>query len=323
LSDEPLNPLAEGLFLGEPTGPVTFVSLSPLHGVFLPAGLSPPSLDVELEPGFSWQMTEETHRELFDRWVASFDEAMIPSEVGYWRFSSTVLVGEETVEANGDFGRDEAHRRFSNKLLFFLVAASLHVRAGLLPKELIFRLNEDGSKDPVAGAGVMSTGRLGAWPGQAEIDSETVTRIVDAFPVVKRSFAARMEHPFRRAVGMFRGALSAVHVEPVCILLCAALECLGSFSASKIPDNLVRRLIGRYSSDPPGDEATLRGLYDLRSAYVHGAPYWKWPTVEERLQVIEEGMALTKEILRGALGDDELYRAAEAGKKAHRAYLDQ
>lgn len=155
------------------------------------------------------------------------------------------------------------------------------------------------------------------------MDADTTARIAVAFPNVVRAFTARLEHPFRRAIGMFRAAVFAPNVEPSSILLCAALECLGSFANKNIPTQLCRRLVDRYVDDQSADELTLRNLYDLRSVYVHGRSYLRWPTLDDRLQVLEKGMLLTKRLLVAALGDDQFHQAAESGKKAHRAYLDQ
>jgi hypothetical protein len=301
-----------------PQGPdvADFLTLSPVRGLFFSAE-PPPTLDLGLEPGFRWTLMVDDHRTLIASWTKHFNEALIPVEATSWPYSPTILIG-----AGRASSPEEAFAAFDPKIQYFLIAAALHTPASLRTRAFIFRRGENEIEEPVAGGEMIRTMSL-PGPGDVQVDADTIALIAAAFPNVIRAFAARLEHPFRRAIGMFRAAVLAPNVEPTCILLCAALECLGSFANKNIPAQLCLRLVDRYAADPAADRITLWNLYDLRSVYVHGRSYVRWPTLDDRLGVLREGMLLTKHLLVEALGDDRFHQAAESGKKAHRAYLDQ
>jgi hypothetical protein len=79
--------------------------------------------------------------------------------------------------------------------------------------------------------------------------------------------------------------------------------------------------ITRYSS---ADDASsrLETFYRLRQWFAHGADIPEMRDVEIRLTTVENGLLLVKEIILGALQDQDLFAAASSGVKAVKTYLD-
>lgn len=294
------------------------IYIAPIRGLFLPPERRQDRIEVDLGSGLAWRTPTPEDRRRLTLWAEFFSLGGSKLEARQLAAAATVLT-RDSVEVE----RDESDEQFGWDRLAFLVTLTLHLSASVGTRTILFEKHEKDDVEVVGNTDSDRTLRLPNWTRAVPMPQDLPERVPASFAAVRRAIRAEDGHRFKRSVGAYRAAIFADFLEPTAILLCATLEALGTTSGSKILERLSERLIPRWSRASPldrPDEEVLARLYRLRSVYVHGDAL-RWPALEDRLTILEDGLNLTKRILASALTDDQYFEVAGAGKKALERYL--
>lgn len=285
--------------------------LAPVEGVFrdLREGnpFDPPTdFARELEPGVTLRSLTESDERLIDDWFQFFERYVAEPEVESARAADLVLRSD--MEPDG----------FPEKVTAFVLSLSLHTRTALTARALHFDLDDAGEVDRRLGHAPESTFRLRNWQEAQPMLRVELGAVAETYPHLAR--IRRSPHLGQaRSLGAYRAAVSrAGFVDAVPILACASLEALAATARSS---KVIHRLVPRYVSEDSATQ-TLESFYRLRHWFAHGATIPEMRDAEVRLRLLDEGLAVVKEILLRAYSDHDLLKASESGVKAVRTYLD-
>ena len=300
-----------------PADPPLLIWRAPLRGVFQDQREGDPfnvtTFSRQLEAGVVWRSTDEDDREMMSDYFDFYAEGHAAAEADAMIYSASVLSSEEP-GLGSNFGPGLGLDTFINAL-------SLHTAAPLSIQLLRFEIetSDEVRIFPNSGTRLFRTVHLPSWgaaPFQQPIGTTTIDAVADSYPRVKLVLEQSEDHGLRRSLGAYRAAISDhtfIHAIPV--LLCASLEAL----AASYKEASVLSRIARYA---PEESKTLESLYKLRHWFAHGAtiPEMKDPAV--RIETLDKGIALVKEILVRAYADTDLFEAAAQGAPAVKGYLD-
>jgi hypothetical protein len=293
--------------------------LAPMKGVFFSPSerwanpFEEETFECAIEPGIKWRSRTEEDQALMVDWFDFFKEVHAQSQKDSMIWADTILRSTEP-------GFIDSFDEIPSKIIAFILAVSLRTRAPLRTQLLRFELEETPEERflPHSGNHPTETMRLRGWPGQQQLGRSELEAVPDTYARVWKIFQLPIEHGLRRCLGAYRAAIASLgFVDAVPILSCAALEALAATHKS---GKVIER-ITRYSS---ADDASsrLETFYRLRQWFAHGADIPEMRDVEIRLTTVENGLLLVKEIILGALQDQDLFAAASSGVKAVKTYLD-
>lgn len=312
----------EGLSVRYRTGPSAErprgVWLAPVKGVFYSPSerwanpFEEDLFDITLEPGIHWRSTTDDDRERMTDWCAFYRDAFSKHQRERMIGAGSVL---RALEPNfidqmaGAYGR----------VVAFTVALSLKTSAPLASQVLRFEMEESAERQllPHSGNPEAETIHLPGWPLQQQLGRSELEEMPPVYAAVWRVFEQPIDHGMRRCLGAYRAAIaSRGFIDAVPILACSALDAL---SATHKAREVIDR-VARYASS--GDAAArLQRLYLVRHWFAHGADVPEMRDEQARMDAIQDGLRLVKEIILSALQDETLFDAGKAGPKAIRAYL--
>ena len=296
--------------------------IAPIKGVFQDVferwadHFNETTFSIELEPGIVWRSTTSEDRSRLTDWFDFYQEFHAPDE------AQSVIQGADSVLSPTEPGPLEERGHAYARLVGFVTALSLHTAVPLNGRLLSFEIEESPEARvlPVGGFHPIETTRLRTWGNrlQEPLPLSRMEEVPPTFQAVMRALDQTIDHAFLRTISAYRGAVSRqVFMDAIPILTCASLEALtGAYKE----DAVIRRLVPRYV--PDADRSHLEQLYRLRHWFAHGAaiPEMRDPTVRD--QTLDKGLALTKEILRTALADEDLFNAATSGTRTLGRLLD-
>lgn len=257
-----------------------------------------------LEDGVEWRSPSPEDADRIKSFHDYFDGVFTPQDRRAMTSCATVLAGE------CEKGDGEPDPRI---LTSFLVAASLHVDTALQVQMMRFEQTAAGWRPSQVDAGgpVVRTQQLRA-AGVSELSVSDVEAVKRTYLSLRRALWQGAEHPFRRSAGTFYAMLVTEWVEVWVILAWAALEAIAATSKKR---DVVSRLVGQYVTDSKKSEAeqALEDLCALRVQFVHSLQNERFPGAQQRDAAIEQGIRVTKLLLREALDDDELFQAGMDG----------
>jgi len=268
--------------------------------------------DITLSPGIQWRSTTVDDRERITDWFDFYRDAFSKDQRERIIWADTVLRAFEPDFIDQMVG-------IHGRVIAFTLALSLKTSAPLASQVLRFEMEEsaEGRLLPHSGSREAETIHLPRWPLQQQLGRSQLDEMPPVYAAVWRVFEQPVDHGLRRCLGAYRFAIASKgFVDAVPILACSALEAL---SATHKSGKVIDR-VARYSSS--GDAAArLARLYRVRHWFVHGADIPEMRDEQARLNVIQDGLRLVKEIILSALQDKNLFDAGKAGPRAVMAYL--
>jgi hypothetical protein len=294
------------------------VWLAPVKGVFYSPSerwanpFEEDLFDITLEPGISWRSTTDQDRQRITDWFDFFRDAFSKLQSERFIWANTVLRSLEPDFIDQMAGIHE-------RMVAFTLALSLKTSAPLASQLLRFEMEEsaEGRLLPHSGNPEAETMHLPGWSLQQELGRSQLEEMPPVCAAVWRVFEQPIDHGMRRCLGAYRAAIASKgFVDAVPILACSALEAL---SATHRSGKVIDR-VARYTSS--GDAAArLERLYRVRQWFAHGADIPEMRDSQVRMNVIQDGLRLVKEIILSALQDKNLFDAGIAGPRAVGAYL--